>query len=150
MVSLVPAANPKRTSRSPSLSTKKTLQCIVSGKENSFDSPAKPSAGAQSSKPLPLASQKTNLLIHQSYDIASGKNSPSKKKTFGFNLESVAPESEACPKEDMLKQLMSGVSTRKKKSSRREASSSRTPALNQSYSGPLSEKDINLYRSYAG
>jgi hypothetical protein len=133
MVALGPAAKPLRTSHSPSLSRKKTLQCIISNKENSIDSPAKPPA-------KPLACQKTNLLIHQSYDIASSKNSPTKKKTFGFNLESAAPQ----------KQLLFGISTRKKKSSRREATSSRTPALNQSYSGPLSEKDINLYRSYAG
>lgn len=143
MVALGPAAKPLRTSHSPSLSRKKTLQCIISNKENSIDSPAKPPA-------KPLACQKTNLLIHQSYDIASSKNSPTKKKTFGFNLESAAPQNEESHKEDKLKQLLFGISTRKKKSSRREASSSRTPALNQTYSGPLSEKDINLYRSYAG
>ncbi len=148
MIAVGPAAKPTRTSHSPSLSRKKTLQHIISGKENSTDSPAKPPAGLQPAKPLPP--QKTNLLIHQSYDIASGKNSPTKKKSFVFNLENAAPPEEETHKEDKLKQLLLGMASRKKKSSRAEASSSRTPALNQSYSGPLSEKDINLYRSFAG
>jgi hypothetical protein len=100
-------------------------------------------------QPKTLPTQKANLLIHQSYDIASTKNSPTKKKAFCFNLENVAPKEEEGHRDDKLKQLLFGLGNKKKKSTRREASSSRTPALNQSYSGPLTEKDINLYRSYA-
>jgi hypothetical protein len=148
LISAGQAAKPIRTSHSPSLSRKKTLQSIIAGKENSIDSPAKAPAGLSASKAFP--SQRTNLLIHQSYDIASGKDSPSKKKTFNFNLENVAPDQEVTHKHDKMKQLIFEIGSRNKRSSRPETSSSRNHALNQSYSGPLSEKDINLYRSYAG